>query len=188
MSHLSSRITGGALAGRTVRVAGAHSPGFRPSAARLREALFNILGSRIVGARVADLYAGTGLVGIEAISRGAAFVVFVEASRTLARALRESLEALGIESANRVIAGRLPRALERLEGVFDIVFLDPPYDDPAATETLAAVSSKLAAGGLVVYEHSSRYNPPERPGGLQLVERRVYGDSAVGLYSASESA
>lgn len=82
--------------------------------------------------------------------------------------------------------GRLPAALTTLSGTFDIIFMDPPYNDPAAEETLMSTGALLAEGGIVVYEHASRYNPPQRPAGLQLQERRVYGDSAVAFYLRQE--
>ena len=84
--------------------------------------------------------------------------------------------------------GALPGALASLEGPFDLVFLDPPYDSERAAPTLAGAAPLLAAGGAVVHEHRSRYNPPERPPGLALAERRVYGDTAVAFYEPLEVA
>jgi 16S rRNA (guanine966-N2)-methyltransferase len=183
-----SRITGGELRGRVVRAPAGAGPGFRPTAARVREALFSILGVRVREARFADLYAGTGIVGLEALSRGAREVVFVEEQRALSRSIVEHCAQLGLREVTTVITGRLPSALRRLAGAFDVVFMDPPYGDSLAEETLAATRGHVAEGALVVYEHSSRYNPPERPAGLRLVDRRVYGDSALGLYQTSEGA
>jgi 16S rRNA (guanine966-N2)-methyltransferase len=154
----------------------------------VREALFSIIGARIRGVRFADLYAGTGIVGLEALSRGAREVVFVEEQRALARSITEHCALLGVGDVTKVITGRLPAALRRLQGAFEVVFMDPPYADSQGDETLAAIHSHVAEGALVVYEHSSRYNPPERPAGLRLVDRRVYGDSALGLYQTSEGA
>jgi 16S rRNA (guanine966-N2)-methyltransferase len=154
----------------------------------VREALFNIFGARIRGVRFADLYAGTGIVGLEAMSRGAREVVFVEEQRGLARSITEQCAKLGVGEAATVVTGRLPAALALLPGIFEAVFMDPPYADDLAGQTLAGIYPHLAEGALVVYEHSSRYNPPERPAGLRLVDRRVYGDSALGLYQTSEGA
>jgi 16S rRNA (guanine966-N2)-methyltransferase len=154
----------------------------------LREALFSILGTRVDGARFLDLYAGAGLVGFEAVSRGAAHAVVVETSRARSASIREHAREFGIESNLTVEQGRLPAALDRLPGRFDIAFMDPPYGDETALRSLEAVAGVLCKGGLVVYEHASRYNPPERPAGLRLVDRRVYGDSAIGLYELTESA
>jgi 16S rRNA (guanine966-N2)-methyltransferase len=183
-----ARITGGTLRGRSVRVPGKGEEGFRPSAGRLREALFNILGTRVRGARFLDLYAGAGIVGFEAVSRGAVHVTFVEASRALAAAIRQRAVEFGVSERVAVEQGRLPGVLHRIGGLFDIAFLDPPYGDESASRTLEDVSAHLAEGGLVVYEHGSRYNPPERPAGLRLVDRRMYGDGAIGLYERTESA
>ena len=152
----------------------------------VREAIFNILAERVEGARVLDLYAGTGALGIEALSRGAAAAVFIDAEPASCQAILQSLSRAGFEARGTVIRGRLPSATMSAEGVFDIVFLDPPYQLETASETLALVHARLAEDGVIVYEHGSRYNPPERPEGLRLVERRVYGDSAIALYALQE--
>jgi 16S rRNA (guanine966-N2)-methyltransferase len=183
--------------GRGVRIAGGTARGMplaeprgvrlRPTSGLVREAIFNILGDRVDGARVADLYAGTGALGIEALSRGAAHATFVEGEAGCVQAILQSLSRAGFSAAATVIRGRLPASLSTLEAAaFDIVFLDPPYNDEGAEATLMGAPRLLAPGGLVVYEHGSRYNPPERPAGLQLLDRRVYGDSAVALYAQLE--
>lgn len=150
----------------------------------VREAIFNILADRVTGARVLDLYAGTGALGIEALSRGAAEAVFIDAEAASCQAILQSLSRAGFSGQAEVLRGRLPAALTGAAGPFDIILMDPPYQLETADETLAATHTKLAADGIVVYEHGSRYNPPERPAGLRLVERRVYGDSAIALYAA----
>ncbi len=158
----------------------------RPTAGLVREAIFNILGDRVDEAAVLDVFAGTGALGIEALSRGAARASFVEGDPACCQAILQTLARAGFASRATVIRGRLPGALKGVEGPFEIILLDPPYNSDVAEETLAAVAGLLAAGGLVVYEHGSRYNPPERPAGLVLQERRVYGDSAVALYARQE--
>ncbi len=178
------RITGGTARGlpltelRRLRL--------RPTAAIVREALFNILGDSVNGATVLDIFAGTGALGIEALSRGAAAVVFIDAEPEACQAILQSLARAGFSGRGRVIRGRLPAALSSIEGPFDLVLMDPPYDSDAAEPTLALLSPLLAARGLVVYEHGSRYNPPGRPAGLGLQDRRVYGDSALALYTHKE--
>lgn len=152
----------------------------------VREAIFNILAERIVEARVLDLYAGTGALGIEALSRGAAGAVFIDGEAASCQAILQSLSRAGFADRGEVLRGRLPGAISAAAGQFDVVFMDPPYQLESAEETLGLVHTKLAAGGIVVYEHGSRYNPPERPAGLRRVERRVYGDSAIALYAAQE--
>ena len=159
----------------------------RPTSGLLREAIFNILGDLVEDARVLDLYAGTGALGIEALSRGAASAVFVEAEAAAARAILESLARAAFSERGKVLRGRLPAALQAVEGQFDIILMDPPYGLEGTEETLARLAPLLATGGVVVYEHGSRYNPPERPEGLHLTERRIYGDSAIALYAAEET-
>ena len=184
---------------RGVRIAGGVARGtplveprgvrLRPTSGLVREAVFNILGDQVDGARVLDLYAGTGALGIEALSRGATHATFVEGEAACVEAILQSLSRTGLSGRATVLRGRLPAAAARLEPeAFDLVFLDPPYNDEGAEETLMAVARLLAPGGTVVFEHGSRYNPPERPGGLRIAERRVYGDSAIALYVQLEGA
>jgi 16S rRNA (guanine(966)-N(2))-methyltransferase RsmD len=160
----------------------------RPTSGLVREALFNILAAEVDGARVLDLFAGTGAAGIEALSRGAAAATFIESDATCARAIVQSLARTGFASAGTVVRGVLPRALAGMEGAFDIVFCDPPYGAEEAEETLIAAAPLLAPGGVVVYEHASRYNPADRLGGLSLVDRRQYGDSTLSFYRRQEEA
>jgi 16S rRNA (guanine966-N2)-methyltransferase len=182
-----ARITGGEFAGRVVRISGQTPDGFRPTAGRVREAVFNILGNRVTGARFLDLYAGSGLAGFEAMSRGADSVTFVEAASRLVAAIQSTADTLGASAQSTVCSGRLPGALADVTGPFDVIYLDPPYALGGVESTLAALAPLLAASATVVYEHSSRYNPPQRPPGLALEQRRVYGDSAIAFYRSSES-
>jgi len=152
----------------------------------VREALFNILGARIEGATVLDLYAGTGALGIEALSRGAAAATFIEGEAGAVTAILQSLARTSFSEVGTVVRGRLPGALSSIQGAFDVAFMDPPYNDPTAEETLLAVPARVRLGGAVVYEHGSRYNPPQRLPGLELEERRVYGDSALAFYVRQE--
>jgi 16S rRNA (guanine966-N2)-methyltransferase len=155
----------------------------------VREAVFNIVGDRVHGAHVLDLYAGTGALGIEALSRGAAHATFVEGEAACVEAILQSLSRAGFPDRATVMRGRLPAAVKRLKASsFDLIFLDPPYGDEGAEETLMEAARLLAPSGMVVFEHGSRYNPPERPGGLRMAERRVYGDSAIALYVQLEGA
>jgi 16S rRNA (guanine966-N2)-methyltransferase len=184
------------VASRGVRIAGGTARGvplveprgvrLRPTSGLVREAIFNILGARVDDARVLDLYAGTGALGIEALSRGAAHATFVEGEAACVQAISQSLARAGFTDAATVLRGRLPAALKSVAGPFDIVLMDPPYNDPDAESVLLQVAQLVAENGAVVYEHASRYNPPERPSGLNLTERRVYGDSAVAFYAIQE--
>ncbi len=172
----------------------------RPTSDRLRETLFNVLGPRVSGCCFADLYAGTGAVGLEAISRGAAQVLFVEKARPALAALRENLRSLGIQDGysleERSVAAALKRRMERVgtpPGVesspFDVVFLDPPYDASAEyTATLDLLGSHravdlLAPGALVVAEHSSRSGLPERVNRLTRSRVLRQGDATLSFYS-----
>ena len=150
----------------------------RPTADRVREALFSILGD-VAGARVLDLYAGSGALGIEALSRGAASAVFVEKDPRAVAAIRRNLEGLGADAEirRRDVIGFLAAA----EGRYDLVLIDPPYDSAARiagrlTERLPAV---LAEGARVVTESDKR-KPLELP--LPLLRERVYGDTRVAVH------
>ncbi len=166
----------------------------RPTSDRLRETLFNILAPRLVGARFVDLFAGTGAVGIEALSRGAAFVWFAENSPPALKSLRANLSALKITRdyalEDRSVMALLQRLL-RLPEPMDLIFLDPPYDEEDAyTQTLgflgsAANRALLAPDALVIAEHAtkSRFQPAERYG--TLLRTRVYkqGDTTLSFYT-----
>lgn len=178
------RITGGTARGTPLSEP--RGMRLRPTSGLVREALFNILGDLVEGASVLDLYAGTGSVGIEALSRGAAHATLVEGEPQACEAILQSLARTGFSAKAKVLRGRLPAALKSLRGPFNIVFMDPPYGLETAEETLHLAAAVVAEHGLLVYEHASRYNPPERPSGLILQERRVYGDSALALYARQE--
>jgi 16S rRNA (guanine(966)-N(2))-methyltransferase RsmD len=186
------------MAASRLRVAGGSARGvplveprgvrLRPTSGLVREALFNILGAEVDGANVLDLFAGTGAAGIEALSRGAAHTTFVESEQACSQAILQSLARTGFAGRGTVVRGTLPRALQGIDGLFGIVFCDPPYGAAEAEETLIAVAALLAPAGVVVYEHSSRYNPPDRLADLFLVDRRHYGDSALSFYRRQEEA
>lgn len=173
------RITGGELRGRRFR-----SPGgaVRPSSDRVREATF----ARLVGLegrRVLDLYAGSGALGFEALSRGAARAVFVERAARPAAVLRANIESLGLADRTRVVAGDARRALGRLasEGErFDLAFLDPPYASDELAGALGTLVSAglLAPGATVVVERGRRHPVPTVPG-LVLLDERRYGDTVI---------
>ena len=158
----------------------------RPTSGLVREALFNILGDLVGEARVLDLYAGTGALGIEALSRGASHATFVEGEAAGCQAILQSLARTGLADRASVLRGRLPAALNSVSGPLQLIFMDPPYGLETAEETLHAAGELLTPDGILVYEHATRYNPPERPAGLILRERRPYGDSALALYARQE--
>ena len=182
------RVIGGADRGRRLRAP--RGSRTRPTADRMRVTLFDILGPAIAGMRVLDLFAGTGAVGIEALSRGAARAVFVERDRGALRALRANLAALGAGRAEaRVVAGdalAVVPALPVSESAFDLVFLDPPYAGGPASGALAALvrSGLLRSGTRVVVQHSARA-PLAVPAGLRETrEPRRFGDTALTFLEA----
>ncbi len=161
----------------------------RPTSDRVREALFSRLGY-VLGARALDLYAGTGALGIEAISRGAKHAVFVESARPAVAALRANLEALGLTAETQVFAQAITRSLPHLAplGPFDLVFLDPPYASlPEVPPIVAALlkAGALSATARVIVEHAKKDPAPPLPG-LDAPDTRVYGTTSVSLYHRAE--
>jgi 16S rRNA (guanine(966)-N(2))-methyltransferase RsmD len=154
--------------------------------------LFDVLGPAVAGARVLDLFAGTGAVGIEALSRGAARVVLVERDQSALRALRANLAALGAPRAvARVMAGDVIRLLPELgaqEGPFDFVFIDPPYASALAARTLEGLGATRVcrAGTEVIVQHSTRTTLPAVPGLAPHRRPREFGDTALTFLRAEE--
>jgi len=173
------RIIAGSLGSRRLRVPKGRAT--RPTSDRAREALFARLGP-VDGARVADLFAGSGALGLEALSRGAAACTFVESGRPALVALRANLADLAPTGAV-VVDRRLPAALDRLAGPFDLLFLDPPYaavDLLTATLERLVTSPLLATGALIVVEHAAR-TAPTLPCGLQAEATHATGETAFTL-------
>jgi 16S rRNA (guanine(966)-N(2))-methyltransferase RsmD len=154
--------------------------GLRPTSDKLRETLFNIVAPHIAGARVLDGFAGTGAVGIEALSRGAASVVFVERDRRAAALIEANLATCGIADGATVLRGELTTVLRQRPGdeVFDLIVLDPPYDAPDVAAALSAAAARLARGGALVLERATRREPDIPP---SLIEMRHVksGDSTL---------
>lgn len=157
--------------------------GLRPTSDKLRETLFNILAPRIEGARVLDGYAGTGAVGIEALSRGAAHVTFVEQDRRAARLIEQNLAGCGVEADYTIDIGDLVSALgRRPDAAFDLIWLDPPYDLTAIGAALDAAARALAADGLLVLERATR-REPDVPASLVRVRDVKSGDSTLTFFT-----
>lgn len=172
------RVTGGELGGRHLRVP---RHGVRPTSDRVRESGFAILGD-LTDMTVLDLYAGSGALGIEALSRGASFAVFVEQSSTSLAALRHNLATLGIEARSRVVRGDALRALRRLGGEgrrFDLVLVDPPYATPVEPVLRALVAYRLVSSGGAVVVERGRGHALSGVEGLRQVEQRAYGDTVL---------
>jgi 16S rRNA (guanine966-N2)-methyltransferase len=185
------RVVAGRLGGRTLRAVPGSAT--RPTSDRVREALFSILGERVRDAAVLDLFAGTGALAIEALSRGARSAVLVEQAPRAVAVIRANLEALdlgGVATVRRTKAevylrqGQRPAGRAPGEGPFDLVFIDPPYAIPVGT--LAGLLARLGQGALapgatVVLETSSRAEPPPWPAPLRAEATRRYGDTALHL-------
>jgi 16S rRNA (guanine966-N2)-methyltransferase len=185
------RVIAGALKGRRLKTP--TWDGLRPTSDKLRETLFNVLAPRVAGARVLDGFAGAGGLGIEALSRGAAEVTFIERDRRAQDLIAENLTHCGVAAGYAIIRASVDRGLEMLRSApgfvpFDIILLDPPYDQPLQVimETLTGADSVLAAGGLIVLEHARRQALPDTAGHLVCMRRLVSGDSALAFYQKSE--
>jgi 16S rRNA (guanine(966)-N(2))-methyltransferase RsmD len=158
----------------------------RPTSDYLREALFDILGASVRGVRFLDLYAGSGAVGIEALSRGVAEAVFVEQDRRCLQTLRENLQTVGL-GMGEVMSGDVLKVLRRLASQgrsFDIIFLDPPYGTDLARQALLLLGSTplLRSGGVVVVEHFAKDSLPVDAGDLLKVREKAYGQTVLSFY------
>ncbi len=161
------------------------SRGTRPMTGRARESLFSIIAGRIPGSSVLDLFAGSGSLGLESLSRGAVHAVFVERDRDAARVIERNIESVGL--GGTVVRDSVARAIGRLDGRFDIVFIDPPYadDDDEVTATLLACESIVADGALVIVHRQAKsgFSVPEF---LTSVDERRYGDAVVTMMERIE--
>ena len=169
------RIIAGLAKGRRLLTPRA---GTRPMMGRAREGLFSSLGERVSGARVLDLYAGSGSLGLEALSRGAASVVFVERGRAALAVLRVNVAAVGL--GGEVVRAEVDAYLSGAAGPYDLVFVDPPYALPLASveSTLARLPGLLAVGGNVVLHRRAGEGLGRLPG-LMVIDRRRYGDTEI---------
>jgi len=184
------RVIAGQYRRRTLR----SLPGLeiRPTADRLRETLFNVLcaghPAALAESTWLDLYAGTGAVGIEALSRGAQMVFFVESSKAAAELIAANLKSLGIAHGFQIVKAEAGKALRQLEAagkVADFVFLDPPYqmqDEYAKTLAALAQSKMLRERSMAIAEHEKRFDPGEAFGELQRHRKLVQGDAALSFY------
>ena len=174
------RIVAGTARGR--RLAAPAGEGTRPTSDKVRGSIFNILGQFFEGGRVLDLYAGTGSLALEALSRGCAAATCVEASPRAAAVIHENAAACGLAASVTVVQRRVEAALPTLSSAsFDLAFLDPPYSEgPGAA--LASLDRVLRPGATVVAEHDRRSPPPDRVGALVIHDRRTYGDTGISIY------
>jgi 16S rRNA (guanine966-N2)-methyltransferase len=179
------RVVGGRLGGRRLRAVPGRET--RPTSDRVREALFAVLGDRVAGARVLDLFAGTGALAIEALSRGASEAVLVEQAAPAVEVVRANLDALGLAERGRVRRTRAETYLRtQRDGPFDLVLLDPPYGAPVGLVAglLGRLArTALAPGAVVVVEAAARAKAPPWPPGLTPDRPRRYGDTTLHLAS-----
>ncbi len=179
------RVTAGTLRGRLLITARGRQT--RPTSSKVREAIFNIVGSAVEGARVLDLFAGSGALGIEALSRGAASAVFVDSSRASAGVISQNVKKLGLgDRASVLCTGVLPalRKLSLAGDKFELVLADPPYSLNVAQATVSQTADcdLVTPGGLVVLEHGRNQEMAGRYGSLVLTAHRRYGDTHVSVF------
>ena len=166
----------------------------RPTSDRLRETLFNILGPAVEDSLFVDLYAGTGAIGIEAISRGAKETIFVESHGVTARLIRANLDALKIEAGAEVIEATGLRGLEQIASrhlLADFIFLDPPYEDERGLSDILDyldISHVIAPLGMVIVEHRDKVDLPERLNRLERTRLVEQGDAALSFYRLAAAA
>lgn len=182
------RIIAGSARGRRLKAPKGRA--LRPTAARVKEALFDILQHELSGAKVLDLFAGTGNLTVEALSRGAVEAILVDASAQSARTIRENLRRLDLTDCAKVLITPVSRAMRLLGGrreTFDIIFLDPPYDQGLVEKTIRMIARNglLRNSGSLVAEHSVREAVSTRYDGLELSDQRRYGDTLLSFFRTS---
>jgi 16S rRNA (guanine(966)-N(2))-methyltransferase RsmD len=160
----------------------------RPTSEKVREAIFSILGAAVENRRVLDLFAGTGAMGIEALSRGASSCVFVERRAPACAVIRTNLAHTRLLTESRVLCLPAERALHLLDEPFGLILLDPPYNYPDLHGIMAMLGEArvIEDDTVVVFEHSPRFTPADRYGRLARERLRVYGDTAVSLLGVRE--
>ena len=179
------RVTGGELRGIPIKApAGKRT---RPTSDKVRQAMFNVLGDSVVGAKALDLFAGSGALGIEALSRGAERAVFVEKDTSAIRAINANIEKADLSDRTRILRADFRSALTRLnrEGAeFDLIFIDPPYEGDFLADARAALGDDCVTtkDSIIVVEHFSKNSPPELLSGLPLVDTRAYGQTSLSYY------
>jgi len=168
---------------RSRRLIGPPGKTTRPMTDRVRESLFSVIAAWIPGSVVLDLYAGTGSMGLEALSRGAAAATFVERDREALAALRKNIETVGL--GGTVIAGDVDRFLDRAGGPIDVAFVDPPYAValPSLLETMTKLSPLLTQDGVAIVHRRSGEKPPSVIAALELVDERKYGSAVLWRYT-----
>ena len=193
------RIIGGTAKGRRLQTPPKSTakrtgrPVIRPTADRAREALFSIIGSEVENGEVLDLFAGTGALGLEALSRGARSAVFVDKNSQSITLIQKNIELCGFSDRSSIIKRDLAKSLSFLEKIlpgkeFSIIFIDPPYKNGLSLSMIKELSSGalLASSGLVIVEDDADIELPRSMGLLTLIDQRQYGDTGFWLYRAGK--
>lgn len=179
------QIIGGTAKGFRLRGPGGGKA--RPIPGNIKKSLFDILTPYIPGSRCLDLFAGTGAIGIEALSRGAQWVTFVECSPRMIRVISGNLDTTGFDGLAKVIRGDVRRviaSLHRYGESFQIIFMDPPYGHGLASETLDIISANMVldSDGIIVSRHETGEKMPKASGALELTRQEKYGDNRISFY------
>jgi 16S rRNA (guanine966-N2)-methyltransferase len=174
------RVIAGEAKGRPLK--GPRGAGTRPTSDRVREALFDILAEHVEDARVLDLYAGTGALAIEALSRGAEAADLVEADKAAQALIKDNLGRTGLQDRARLWRMRVEKALSVLPGQYHVILADPPYADAHITTVLSQLGRLTASQGVVAVEHASRVALPDEAPELRLWKRRRHGDTTLSIY------
>jgi 16S rRNA (guanine966-N2)-methyltransferase len=178
------RITSGVAKGYKLKVPTGDR--VKPAQSIVRQAIFNMLGESIVGARVLDLFAGSGSLGIEALSRGAAWVDFVDRDKKVTPVIKHNLLHTNFEEKAKVYTTKAERFLDETIDTYDFIFLSPPYAQGIDRELLQKLPKVLRNGGLVVFEHAKETTLPENLADLTLLDQRTYGAATVSFLQKSE--
>jgi 16S rRNA (guanine(966)-N(2))-methyltransferase RsmD len=179
------RVTGGIGRGRRLKVPSGSR--VRPTSDKVKQALFNILGERVADALFLDLYTGAGGIGIEALSRGARKVVFVDSSRESLEVVKHNLEQTAFVDRSQTSLSRAETFLKRQSGPYDIVFLDPPYaEELQPLLELVAASGVVKPDGIVIAEHFRKQSSPANAGRLSLYREARYGDTVLAFYKINK--
>lgn len=179
------RITGGTGRGRRLKVPAGEK--VRPTSDKVKQALFNILGDRVPGSSFLDLFAGAGGVGIEALSRGAERVVFVDGDRESLDVVKHNIEQAGFDDQAEAVLSKVEPFLKKRSGPYDIVFLDPPYSlEMLPLLQLVAASGLLKTDAIVITEHFRKQPSPGTAGVLALYREARYGDTVLAFYKKGD--
>lgn len=174
------RIISGNFKGRKLKTL--EGMNTRPTADRIKESLFNILGSKVYDSKVLDLFAGSGALGLEALSRGACFCVFIDSSKDAISIVKDNINLCKQENNSKIINKDYLVALKSLEDKFDIIFVDPPYSKGIEISVLENINTMLSEDGIIIIETDKADIPPDNINGLIKYDARKYGRTLISFY------